>query len=338
MGLTGAGFVWSLLIVALLAVAACVRYLPRYSGPGRRQTAARAGVLAGGQAVVLLALLVVINSDLQFYSSWREVFGMDAGPVRVADRHAAPAPPAPSATPARNALTRRLPTGDGRLDALAVRGSRSGIASRVYVYAPPGYAHGRPLPVALFLASPRQTIRRDRLPRLAAEEIAAGRLRPMVLVIAPVGAGCVDAPGGRQGETFFSQDLRAAIAGTYHVLGAPGDWAVAGPPGPASYCAALLALRHSDRFGSALFSTTGLTPPPGDLYGGSRSIRDEYDPRWRIRHRPPPPVSVGVTGDDGFAAAARPPMEAGRLPATLWRNLPAVLRWLGAHLPPRSRT
>jgi Putative esterase len=328
MGLTGAGFVGSLLVVALVAVAGCVRLLPRYSGVGRGQVAARTGLLVGSQAVLLLALLVLINSSMQFYSSWRDLFGMDVGTVRVTDRNAGLAPVAPSATPSQDALTRRLPAGDGRLDYLDVHGWRSGLSARVYVYMPPG-RDPRRLPVVLFLGPPRDMVTRQRLPRLAAREIAAGRLRPVLIVIAPTAAGCVDAPGGAQGETFLSQDLPAAIGVAYHVTG---GWSVAGPQGLAAYCAALLAMRHSDRFGSAVFTAAALTPPAGDLYGGSRTIRDEYDPRWRLRHRPPPPISVGVVGDDGFAAGARPPMRAEPLPATAWQSLPTVLRWLGAHL------
>ncbi|MFB9835851.1 alpha/beta hydrolase [Actinoallomurus acaciae] len=337
MGLTGAGFVVSLLVVALVAVAACVWFLPRYSGTGRAQVTARTGLLVGSQVVLLLALLVLINSNMQFYSSWRDLFGMDAGAVRIADKHPGPVPSpvaAPSATPSQNALTRRLPAGDGRLTTLAVHGARSGISAHVYVYVPPQYASDRQrrFPVALFLASARDAIVRQRIPMLAAEEIAAGRVRPMVIVIAPVGPGCVDAPGRAQGETFFSQDLLAAVGAAYRVSGTPSGWSVAGAQGSAAYCAALLAMRHSDRFGSAVFTAAALTPPAGDLYGGSRAIRDEYDPRWRLRHRPPPPISVGVVADDGFAAGARPPMHAYALPPTAWQSPPTVLRWLGAHL------
>jgi putative esterase len=337
-GLTGAGFVISLLVIALAAVAACVRLLPRCSGTSPAQVAGRAGLLVGSQALLLLALLTLVNSDMQFYSSWGDLFGADAGAVRISDRTAVAQPPpaAPRLKPSHDALTRRLPAGDGQLRVIRLRGSRSGIAARVYVYLPPQYAQDRSqrFPVVLVLASPRAAIVRQRVPELAAQEIAAGRLRPAVLVIAPTRLGCVDAPGGAQGETFFSEDLPAAIDASYRVGTAPGSWSVAGPGtrGPAGYCAALLAMRHSDRFGSAVFAASALTPPPGDLYGGSRSIRDEYDPRWLLRHRPPPPVSVGVIGDDGFAAGARPPMRAEPLPPTSAQGIPPILLWSGAHL------
>jgi hypothetical protein len=330
MGLTGSGFIVLLIGGALAAVVACVRLLPRYSG----QVLARTGLVVGTQVALLLALLVVVNSSMRFYSTWGDLVGSGTGTVRIFDRSSGSPPPAPSARPSQDALTRRLPAGEGRLNALAIRGTRSGISTRVYVYAPPQYGHGRRFPVVLVLASPREMIVRQGLPQLAAREIAAGRLRPTLLVIASPGAGCVDAPGGRQAETFFTQDLPAAIGVAYHVSGAPSGWSVIGP-NAAGYCAALLAMRHSDRFGSAVFAAGALTPPRGDLYGGSPAIRDEYDPRWRLRHRPPPPISVGVVGDDGFGAAARPPMRVFPLPADAWqRDLPAVLRWVSAHLEP----
>jgi hypothetical protein len=341
MGLTGAGFVALSIVVAVVAVASCVRLLPRCSGPGRGRVVARAGLMVGGQALLLLALLVLVNSSVRFYSSWGDLFGMESGPVRIFDRSAGAPAAAPSARPSQDALGRGLPIGEGRLDALEVRGPRSGISVRVHVYVPPGYASDRPrrFPAVLFLTAARDVIVRQRLPQLVARQIVAGRLRPMLIVIAPTGPGCVDAPGGAQGETFFSQDLPAAIAATYRVDAAAGGWAVAGPGtrGSAASCAALLAMRHSDRFGSAVFAAAALAPPAGDLYGGSASIRDEYDPRWRLRHRPPPPISVGVVADDGFTAGVRPPMRAAPLPATAWQDLPSVLRWLGAHLSPGSQ-
>lgn len=338
MGLTKAGFVGLLLVIALVAVVVCVRLLPRCSGAGRGQVAARAGLLVGSQALILLALLALVNSDMQFYSSWRDLFGADAGTVRIAEQ--SPVTQAAQAVPSQDALTRRLPAGDGRLRALKLRGSRSGVAGLAYVYLPKQYTRDQAqrFPVVLFLASPREAILRQRLPELAAREIAAGRLRPTLIVIAPTGPGCVDVPGGPQGETFLSEDLPAAIDAAYGVGAAPSGWSVAGPGirGPAGYCAALLAMRHSDRYGSAVFAAPALVPPPGDLYGGSRSIRDEYDPRWLLQHRPPPPISVGVIADDGFAAAARPPMHAEPLPATAAQDVPAILRWLGGHLTPGS--
>jgi hypothetical protein len=339
--LTGAGFVVSLGIVALAAVAVCVWLLPRCSGPRPGQLAARTGLLAGSQLVLLSAVLALVNSDMQFYGSWADLVGADPGVVRIADRSTAVRPPAPPVPPSHDALTRGLPAADGRLDALDVRGARSGISARVYVYTPPQYARDRRLrlPAVLFLGAPRELIGRRRLPQLMAQEIAAGRLRPMLAVVAPIGFGCVDAPGGTQGETFASQDLPAAIATAYRVAAAPGGWAVAGPGtrGPAGYCAALLAMRHSDRFGAAVFAATALAPPAGELYGGSRAIRDEYDPRWRIEHRPPPPISAGVVADDGFVARVRPPMRADALPATAGQGLPAMLGWLSGHLAPGSR-
>jgi hypothetical protein len=338
MGLTKSGFVAFLLVIALIAVAVCVRLLPRYSGTGRGQVAARAGLLVGSQALLLVALLALVNSDMQFYSSWGDLFGADSGTVRISDRAPAvqPAPPAPRLRPSHDALTRRLPAREGHLHVLKLHGARSGVTAQAYVYLPPQYTQDRSqrFPVVLFLASARDAIQRQHVPELAAQQIATGRLRPMVIVIAPTGPGCVDAPGGTQGETFLSEDLPTAIDSAYRVGTAASSWSVVGPGarGTAGYCAALLAMRHSDRFGSAVFAAPSVSPPPGNLYGGSRSIRDEYDPRWRLGHRPLPPISVGVIGDDGLTAGARPPMHAEPLPATAAEDVPMMLRWVSDHL------
>jgi hypothetical protein len=76
-------------------------------------------VLLGGQVLLLLAPLALINSDLQFYSSWDDLFGADSGTVRtpISPRGTA-APAVPRVRSSHDALTLRLPAGEGRLRVL----------------------------------------------------------------------------------------------------------------------------------------------------------------------------------------------------------------------------
>lgn len=350
MGLTGVPFVVTLAVLAAAAFVACVRLLPRFSGGGARQVPARAGLVIGTQLVVVFAVLVAVNSSFEFFGSWGDLLGTDNSRVRVTGGPATAGPPAaaavPSLRPVHGTAVPAVPKKDGRVGAVVVHGARTGLTARSYVYTPPQYARsGRPLPVVLVLtADPSGALTRLRLPAVVAGQVAAGAVPPAVYVLTPLPAPCVDVPGGRQGETFLAEDVPMAVAASFNVAAA--GWAVVGDS-TGGYCAAKLALAHSDRFTAAVSAATAYTAPPGDLYGRSAAIRDENDLLWRLRNRPPPPAAVLlVAGRAGaqarlLAELARPPASAqvldgpgGALPT--WRDLPAVLRWLGRRLTPGS--
>jgi S-formylglutathione hydrolase FrmB len=94
------------------------------------------------------------------------------------------------------------------------------------------------------------------------------------------------------------------------------------------YCAMNIALRHPDRYASAV-SLSGYDEPyldatTGHLFGASREARDANDPLWRLRHLAAPDVSLllASTGGDPvparesrqMALAARPPTQVDLLP------------------------
>ncbi len=349
MGLTGVPFMVTLGVPAAIAFVACVRLLPRLAGRSARQVLARAGLVTGTQLVVVFAVLVAVNSSFEFFGSWSDLLGTDNGRVNVVGGPRAAEPPAaaagPSLRPARGTPAPAVPKKDGHVDAVVVHGARTGLTATSYVYTPPRYSRpgARRLPVVLVLtAQPSGLLTRLRLPEIVAGQIAAGALPPAVYVLTAPPAPCVDVPGGRQGETFLSQDLPMAVAASYHV--AADGWAVVGDAS-GGYCAAKLALAHSDRFTAAASAAASYGAPPGDLYGHSAAIRDENDLLWRLRHLPSPPVSLLVLAGRADARArlvpelVRPPgyaqvltlTDGGALPA--WRrDLPAVLRRLGRRL------
>lgn len=355
MGLTSVGFVGLLIIAAVGALAAGVWFLPRYAAPGARSLLGRVALVLGGQALLALALLALVNSSMGFYSSWTDLFGKTKGAVRVADHRAVRNTKAPSLHPSRNTLTKSLPAKDGRLDAVQIKGPRSGLVSPAYVYVPPQYGqavlrHQR-LPVVLVLsdrAGIDETIVRLRLPQVAAAQIAAGRMQPSLIVFSALPGSCVDSPGGAQAETFLTQDLPADVASTYHATTGAGGWAVLGR-GPGASCAATLPLRNPDRFAAGALPGSGLTAPAGNLYGGNPAIRDEYDPFWRVQHRTAPPVGLLVAQPAGdvrarqFGSNVKPPTRVDPLTMPVdtvrgWqRDLPAILQWLNSHLTPENR-
>ncbi|GAA0353050.1 esterase family protein [Actinoallomurus spadix] len=358
MGLTDGPFVLLLGVLGLAAFTACVGLLPRVSAGGARQAAARAGLVVGAQSVVVFAVLVAVNSSFGFFGSWADLFGTDRSRVRVVGGAAGATPPAaaaqPSLRPASDALSRALPPDEGRLDAVVFHGLRSGVTATGYVYLPPQYLrhdhrHRRPPVVLVLTADVRGALTRLRLPSVAAREVAGGAVQPTVYVLmSPVGA-CVDAPGGRQANTFFAEDVPMAVAASYRVARDGPGWGVVGDA-YGGYCAARLALRDGDRFTAAACAASSYGAPPGDLYGRSSAIQRDADLLWTLGHRPPPPAHLLVLTAGGareparrLTALARPPASAetrtvrggGALP-TWQRDLPAVLRWLSGRLSPES--
>ncbi|MCW2945958.1 MAG: putative esterase [Actinoallomurus sp.] len=357
MGLTGGPFVVLVALLAAAAVVACVRLLPRVGDGTPRQVLLRAGLMTGTQLVLVTAILVMVNSSFVFFASWSDLLGTDNSQANVVggSAHAAMSPVSPAASirPARDALSRSVPPNDGRLDSIVIRGPRTGLSAASFVYLPPQYSQpayrNRRFPVVLVLTPDvRALMTRLRLPAVVAGRIAAGSVQPTVYVMVSP-AGCVDVPGGRQDETFLSQDVPVAVAARYRVARDGRGWGVLGDSA-GGYCAAKLVLGHSDRFTAGASAAAAYNAPAGDLYGRSTAIRDENDLVWRLRHRPSPPADLlTITGGGNeaqareFAALIRPPMRGGTLKLTgggalpTWqRDLPAVLTWLNQRLSAES--
>jgi S-formylglutathione hydrolase FrmB len=126
------------------------------------------------------------------------------------------------------------------------------------------------------------------------------------------------------------------------------------------YCAAKLAMLHSDVFTAAVtlsgYFHTLRDDTTGDLWGGSRVLWNLDNLEWRLRHLPPPPVSLLVTtardeaGSSGYADSRRfldlahtagPPLRVDALIlhhgghhfSTWDAELARALSWLSQHLP-----
>jgi S-formylglutathione hydrolase FrmB len=244
---------------------------------------------------------------------------------------------------------------------------RTAISEPAYVYLPPQYfaradkARRFPVIVALtgYPGNAANLITHLRLPQTVAGEIAARRMPPAIVVMLrpsvapPRDTECTDVPHGPQAETFFAEDVPVALAAVYRTSDDASGWAAMGDS-TGGYCAVKLAMRHSDRY-SAAVSLAGYYHAlqdftTGNLYGHSRAYREENDLLWRLRHRPPPPVSVLLTtsrvGEKDyrqtreFLALARPPAHVASITlpfgghhfSTWQRELPPALRWLGAQL------
>jgi dienelactone hydrolase len=269
-----------------------------------------------------------------------------------------------------------LPTGpaavNGRVESVKVVGRRTGVVDPAFVYLPPQYfqeefAH-RALPATQVLAgvpgSDLGLLRSLDYPARLLTEIDAHRARPMVLVMMspsvapPRDTECTDVPAGPQALTFLAADVPEAVAASYRVQ--PRGWGAIGFS-TGGYCAAKLAMTHSETF-SAAVTLSGYfralqDRSTGDLWGGSAVVRRLNDLEWRLQHLPSPPVSLLVTtardeaGPGGYAASRRfldlasstggamrvdalVAERGGHNYATATAHLPRSLSWLSQHLPP----
>ena len=383
---------WPLLV--LLAVSAVAYPLltlalwPRVRGSGPLRAATRLAMVAGCQVTAVLLVAVAVNHYGYFYGSWSELAGL-AGPDTRLGRAAGSASAAVEGTvqsraagPPPSGRVRVLPDPGwsateqwatrGRVQSVTIRGLRSGLTAHAFVYLPPQYfqkafAH-RTFPAAQVLAgvpgSDLGLLRSLDYPGRLLTEIDAGRARPMVLVMLsptvapPRDTECTDVPAGPQALTFLAADVPAVVAASYRVQ--PRGWGAIGFS-TGGYCAAKLAMVHSETFSAAVtlsgYFRTLQDRTTGDLWAGSAVVRDLNDLEWRLQHLPPPPVSLLVTtardeaGAGGYAASRRfldlaastggamrvdslVSDRGGHNFATWTARLPRSLSWLSLHLPP----
>lgn len=370
MTLNGLPFIGGAALAALVTTIATVWCWPRLARSGVPALLARFGLVVLAQVLFLVAVAAWANHHFGFYASFDDLAGAGSHKVRVVTQHAGAAPITARLVRKRAEYSAGAnPARDGVLETVELRGERSGINTKAYVFLPPQYYQKgnekRHFPVVLTLSGypgpAHNLIARLRIPRTGAAEMRKGQMQPTVLVLMrptvspPRDTECTDVPRGPQTATFFSQDLPEIMKAHYRVSRERTGWGVLGYSS-GGYCALKLAMRHSDHF-SAAAALSGYYEAlkdrdTGDLYGNSPAVRDENDLTWRLRNLPPPPVSVMVTttrsgernlqSTERFVSLIRPPMsytlltlDSGGHNFQTWsRMLVPALRFMGKHLTP----
>ncbi|MER5933032.1 alpha/beta hydrolase-fold protein [Streptomyces sp. NPDC002054] len=299
--------------VACAVFAVTVRVWPRLSAPGIRNILGRIGLQLAITLTMGVPLLLAVNSSYGFYASWGDLLAL----ARDEPAGAGSAPAGQDGVRVHGTRSWRYlnstdPAVIGRIDAVTVRGARSGISARAYVYLPPEYlaasaADRRRFPAVVTLSGYPSTTRvlidLFKYPQHALDGVRSGAMRPAVLVMLtptvapPRDTECIDVPKGPQTETFFADDLPAAIASHYGLTRDPRAWGVMGNS-VGGYCALKLALRKPDSYRAAAGLSANYEaaedPTTGNLFGGNAQYRRENDLLWRLRHLPQPPVSLLV--------------------------------------------
>ena len=381
MDLLGRPLVVVLTVLAIGTPTATYLLWSRLRGPRAVRVATRVGLLGLSQVTAVLLVAALLNDYGYFYGSWAELLGGSTTDGRVVHSRSVRSALAGRATvtlTARSSGDRVTPRPGiattpaqwrtrGRLESVTISGGRSGLSEHAFVWLPPQYyqpawAHRTFPGVEVLTGYPGNDlslVNRMNYPQVVQQQVAAGQARPMVLVmlrptvVPPRDTECTDVPAGPQVETFLAQDVPVAIRDAVRVR--PVGWGAIGDS-TGGYCAAKIAMMHSDVFSAAValsgYYHTLQDSTTGDLWGGSRVLRSLNDLEWRLQHQAPPPVSLLLTisrqehGKNGYAdtrrflALARPPLHVDSLVVNrgghnyaAWDGeLPRAISWLSAHL------
>jgi S-formylglutathione hydrolase FrmB len=321
-----------LILVVSLPAATYFCWL-RVKGPRLTRIGTRVLLIVGCQLAAVMLVAAAVNDYGNFYASWSELAGSTAGTpgarlpqalgVRTAlrsDRTAVHVVPDPGWSSPSQWRTR------GRVVAVRIQGARSALSGTATVWLPPQYfqpgqAHRRFPAVEVFGGYPgseQGLLNTMKYPQHLLDEMSAHRAGPMVLVMQrpavtfPRDTECTDVPDGPQALTYFAQDVPAAISRQFRVR--PTGWGAMGYS-TGGYCAVKVAMLHSDVIPAAValsgYFRAVRDRSTGDLWGGSRVLRQLNDLEWRMSHLPAPPISLFVAtsrterGPDGYRDTQR---------------------------------
>lgn len=375
MTLTGWGFLTLTAVATVAAFVAVVVTWPLLARPGRARIVARAAALVGVNVLVLLTAATQLNAQYLFFADWTDLRGAVGGASTTSSVHrgavaarAAGSPYTGDAATAGAVLPPLPPgasSGSGVLT-YTVKGPLSGVAAHVVVQLPPGYTAPANASVRYpvlqtftgYPATPRQWITTMGLGDAIAREVAARRMRP-VLIVSPaleVPAGvdteCVNGrPGTPQLETWLTRDVPNWVAQTFRVQTDRGSWATIGLS-TGGWCAAMAAMLHPAQYSAAVVMGGYFRPqfgPAYEPYPPASPLARRYNLVALARRPPPVAMWLQTSHSDrlsygssaAFIRAARPPLAVNAIVLrhaghriSLWQGLlPDALTWLGANVP-----
>ena len=318
MSLTGPLFLGLVVAATVASFVALVVLWPRLAGSDLPHVAARAGLLLGVNALVLLTAATQVNAQFLFFADWGDLLGAlggTAATTRVArGTSASEAANKPVQGPSAVAgETPQLPAGaigpDGVVTS-TVTGPLSGITGTVVVQLPFGYTDPANTSVRYpvieafqgYPGGPTQWIRNMNLGGVMADAVNAQRMRP-ALIVAPqieiprgVDTECVDgSPGRPQLETWLTQDVPDWVARTFRVQGARSSWATIGLSA-GGWCAAMAAMLHPAQYSAAIVMGGYFRPDFGPFYEpypSSSPLAARYN-LVSLADRSPPPVALWI--------------------------------------------
>ena len=385
MSLTG-GFVVILFWTCAVLLFGWVVIRPRAAGPGWFSMLRRVGYQLAVLVTVVLAVGVSFNDQYSWYANWGDLTtifgGTDPGNVVAAGAAAAQAAGGPS-TPGAGTEHQVVPVADlpslaslglvsgvgpvgGQIKEYTVAGPISRVVSGVTVWFPPQYTdpamshHRFPVLEAFHGApgSPRQIWYGMSLGKTVAEQTAAGKLAPSIVVMPYYTPGqldteCVDGGAGQpQIEQWLTRDVTSWVEHHLRTDSARGSWATFGLS-TGAWCASMLAMLHPDTY-SAAISLGGYYEPSFERryvpFKPGSPQWEHYDLLKLVRDHPPKTAlwvqtskadSVSYATTRQLLDTVRPPLSitadvltnAGHRLSVWTPLIPQTLHWLAAVAP-----
>ncbi|ANZ17625.1 alpha/beta hydrolase-fold protein [Streptomyces noursei] len=326
MGLTSQSLEITVIVLAVVCVAATVWLWPRLSRNGWRHVLGRLGAIAVTQLSIVSALALAVNANFEFYGNWDELLGNnEQAPASVSQGDGQYAtvgnikggliqPAGPQGLDRVTGLPQGPASKVGKVESVRIIGRRTRAINPGFVYLPPQYFqqqfHRQRFPVMVVISGYPGGImnlaQHLQIPQNAGQLIAQGKMQPTVIVMVrptiapPRDTECVDVPGGPQAETFFTKDLPDAMKSAYRVGHDPSAWGAFGYSSGGT-CSLQLAMRNPKAYTSAV-SLSGDYAIKDDLTTGSlfgpgptgAQHQREHDLLWRLQNLPSPQVSVLV--------------------------------------------
>ncbi|UXY32760.1 alpha/beta hydrolase [Streptomyces sp. HUAS TT20] len=367
MSLTGTPFLYTTLVLSVVALILPLVLWSRMPGPKVLRATARVLMLLFAQGTAVTLVFVLVNNQNNLYDNWADLLGTGNHVQRAADLGRDGTGGIALKKLPKVKQTFRAADGPGMRQAGGVqvtqlKGRVSGVNAEVYVWLPPQYGEPayrhKKFPVVEVLPGYPGSAKAWFGSLKAHEQLLplmrSGQVAPFILVaprtnlLAGVDTGCANTPGEVNADSWLSIDVPKMVMDNFRADPAPAGWAVAGYSAGA-HCAVKLAVAHPDRFRAAV-GLSGYNDPIGErnsLAAQNPRVRAENNPYLILKKAAVPPrISLYISGQphDGYEAgvalesvAKAPttvhvvflPRSAGGHTMALWKpQVEPVFRWL----------
>ncbi|MFF4056909.1 alpha/beta hydrolase [Streptomyces sp. NPDC001668] len=323
MSLTGTTFLYTLIVLSVLALVLPLALWSRLRGPRIARAAARVLMVLFAQGTAVGLVFVLVNNQNNLYDNWADLLGTGNHVQQAANL---------GADGTGGISLKRLPrvrqhftdaSGPGMkgVRVTQLKGRVSGVNAEVYVWLPPqygepAYRHHR-FPVVELLSGYPGSAKAWFGSLHAVNQLRPlmrdGTVAPFILVaprmnlLAGVDTGCANITGTVNADTWLSVDVPKMVTDNFRAQSGPAGWAAAGYSA-GGHCATKLAVAHPDRYRAAV-SMSGYNDPIGErnsLASETPALRRANNPYVLLREaRTPPAIALYQSGQpgDGYEAA-----------------------------------
>ncbi|MFD8722661.1 alpha/beta hydrolase [Streptomyces sp. NPDC059629] len=364
MSLTGTPFLYTTIVLSVVALILPLVLWSKMRGPKVVRTAARVLMLLFAQATAVTLIFVLVNNQNNLYDNWADLLGTGNHVQQAADLGRDGTGGIALKTLPKVKQTFSAASGPGMrgVQVTQLKGRISGVNAEVYVWLPPQYSEpayrNHRFPVVELLpgypGSAKAWFGSMKVTAQLAPLMRSGKVAPFILVaprtnlLAGVDTGCANIPGTVNADSWLSIDVPKMVTDNFRAAAAPANWATAGYSAGA-HCAVKLAVAHPDRYRAAI-SLSGYNDPIGErnsLAAQNLTLRRANNPYVLLKKAAtPPPITLYISGESGDGYQAGVALEQiAKAPTTvhvvylprsdgghnmaLWRpQVPTVFEWL----------